>query len=208
MRSAIVLAGGHSLRFGKDKGLQILMGKTMIQRVCSRLADVVNEVIVAVSSKTKVRLYSKLLTECVVTVDDPAVEGPLAGVSGGLMAVRGDKVAITGCDMPLVSRDLLSLLFETCQGYSAAIPRWPSGYIEPLHSVYDVASCRIATDEALMAGRVDLKAMVLNLRKVIYLSTEAIRRLDMDLVMFHNVNTARDLSEARRLLASHKLDHI
>lgn len=208
MRSAVVLAGGHSSRFGKDKGLETLMGKTMIECVCSRLTGVVNEVIVAVGSKAKVRLYSKLLSECIVTADDPAVEGPLAGVSGGLMAVRGDKVAITGCDMPLISRDLLSLLFETCQGYGAAIPRWPSGYIEPLHSVYDVASCRIATDEALKAGRVDLRAMVSNLRKVIYVSTEAIRRLDRDLTMFHNVNTARDLSEARRLLASQELDHV
>jgi molybdopterin-guanine dinucleotide biosynthesis protein A len=205
MRSAIVLAGGHSARFGKDKGLQLLMGKTMIEYVYSRLTDVVDEVIVVVGSRPKEELYSKILNECTVTSDDPAISGPLAGVSKGLRTVRGRKAAITGCDMPFISRDLLSLLFETCQGYGAAIPRWPSGYVEPLHSVYDVASCKIATDKALAAGRVDLRAMVSNLQRVIYVSTEAIRRLDQDLTMFHNVNTAGDLREARRLLASQKL---
>jgi molybdopterin-guanine dinucleotide biosynthesis protein A len=202
MKSAIILAGGRSRRLGKDKGLLFLGGKTLIEKVYERIDSVAEEVVIAVHTERQKRAYSRLIGNCYFSVDESSYAGPLSGLSSGLKNVTGEKVAVVGCDMPFISPELMQLLYELSREYDASIPRWPSGYIEPLHAVYDTDSCRTAVHRALRRGRSDMRSMISALPRIIYVSTEAIRRLDPNLKMFTNINTRSDLLCARRLLRS------
>jgi len=202
MKSAIILAGGRSTRFGGDKGLLSLGDKTLIEHVCEMAGSVAKEVVIAVRSERQKEIYSRLAMSCSFSLDDSSRSGPLSGLSSGLKRVTGRKVVVVGCDMPFVSPELICLLFELSPKYDAVIPRWPSGYLEPLHSVYDVDSCQVATRKASRSGRSDMRAMISALARILYVSTEAIRNVDSDLRMFMNINTRRDLIHAKKVLGS------
>ena len=48
--SAVILAGGYSRRFGRDKSLIQLAGKPLISYVTDRVCKIVEEVVIVVSS--------------------------------------------------------------------------------------------------------------------------------------------------------------
>jgi len=200
MRSVIILAGGSSTRFGRDKGLVFLGGKTLIERAYESAMEVAKEVVVAVSSRKQREAYSRLLDECTFVVDEQRRIGPLSGLWSALGIVKARKVAVVACDMPFVSGSVLNLFFELCVKQDAVIPRWPNGYIEPLHSVYDSARCLTATSAALGQGCGNLRGMICNLQNILHVSTEAIRAIQPKLAMFTNINTLGDLAKARRIL--------
>lgn len=200
MKSAIILAGGQSRRLGREKGLLLFGKQTLVEHVSNRLRHVAGEVIIATATKKQRKIYSKLLTGCVITTDEES-GGPLAGVWSALQIVSGKAVAIVGCDMPLISEKAMRLLFELCKEHDAAIPQWPNGYIEPLHAVYNTSSCIKATRKALEAGRKDMRAMVSSLANVRFVPTERMQRLGIPLTTFLNINRATDLKKARSLRA-------
>lgn len=201
MKSAIILAGGRSTRFGRDKGLLSLGDRTLIEHVYERIKSVAKEVVIAVGSERQKETYSRLVKDCIFALDESPRGGPLSGLWSGLKRVTGEKVAAVGCDMPFVSPKLMGLLYDLSPTYDAVIPRWPNGYIEPLHSVYDVESCLTATGKAIRSGRSDMRAMISTLVRILYLSTEAIRKLDPNLRMFTNINSQSDLLRAKRILS-------
>jgi molybdopterin-guanine dinucleotide biosynthesis protein A len=149
MKSAIILAGGRSRRLGTEKGLLLLSERTLVEHVWKCVHDVAEEVTVAVGSRKQKDTYSKLLPDCSIVVDEVSHQGPLAGVWSGLKVTTGEKVAIIGCDMPMISRNGLEIVFRLCAEHEAVIPRWANGYIESLYSVYNTNSCRRATAKAL-----------------------------------------------------------
>lgn len=205
MRSVIILAGGRSNRFGKDKGLVSLADKALIEHVYENVREVAKEVVVAISSKGQRDVYSRFLDRCTFSIDEQHCKGPLSGLWSALKIVKAKKVAIVACDMPFVSGNLLNLFFELCTRQDAVIPRWPNGYIEALHAVYDSVNCLAATSTALEKGCRNLRSMISNLHRILYVSTEVIREIQPELTMFTNINSRRDLIVARRILAMQSL---
>ncbi len=136
--SAIILAGGLSKRFGQDKGLVPLAGKPLIKHVTETVNPIVNEIIVVVNSETQVEEFSKILGNVKIVVDAWNTHGPLVGAATGFKTARGEYGLMLPCDTPLISREVLTLLLDLCINRNAVIPRWPNGYIEPLHAVYRV----------------------------------------------------------------------
>ncbi len=47
MRTGIILCGGRSRRFGKDKALLTIDGVPMVRRMAGRISQVVDDVIIA-----------------------------------------------------------------------------------------------------------------------------------------------------------------
>jgi molybdopterin-guanine dinucleotide biosynthesis protein A len=109
-------------------------------------------------------------------------------------------VLLLPCDTPLLSKDILLLLFDLCPNKNAVIPRWPNGYIEPLQAVYRTKPALEAAEKALSEGRLNMQAMVDKLRGIRYVSTLVLRQLDPQLNSFFNVNTPMDLKRAEKLL--------
>jgi len=204
-KSAIILAGGFSSRFGQDKGLLPLANKPLIKHVLDVINNMVDEKIVVVSSKVQAEKFAKVVGSDVnVLVDASAVQSPLVGASTGLEETHGEYALLLPCDTPLVSNDVLSLLFELCINKTAVIPRWPNGYIEPLQAVYRTKPALEAAKNALSEGKLDMRSMVEKLRGIRYVSTLVLQQLDPTLRTFFNVNTPLDLKKVEFTLRTMK----
>jgi molybdopterin-guanine dinucleotide biosynthesis protein A len=100
----------------------------------------------------------------------------------------------------LVSTQIVQFLLEMCTNRRAVIPRWSSGYIEPLHAVYHTKSALKAAKVALKQGHMNMRSMIENLREVYYVSTRLLEQQTPGLVTFFNVNTPQDLKKAELFL--------
>jgi molybdopterin-guanine dinucleotide biosynthesis protein A len=201
--SAIILAGGSSKRLGQDKGLTKLGGEPLIKHVLKAASNVVDNTVVVVSSREQKEKYAKSLgSSARVTVDSRNLRGPVIGSLTGLECSGGTYALILACDMPFVSQDVLSLLLDLCVNKSAAIPRWPNCYIEPLQACYCVKLATDAAKCALGEGETKIQALVDRLRGVRYISTLVLQQLDPELRTFFNVNTPLDLKKAEKMLQS------
>jgi molybdopterin-guanine dinucleotide biosynthesis protein A len=60
MRTAIILSGGNSKRFGQDKGLIVLNGKPLFWHVFHKANQVADEVIVVFNSEKQKNSYSSI----------------------------------------------------------------------------------------------------------------------------------------------------
>jgi molybdopterin-guanine dinucleotide biosynthesis protein A len=196
-RSAIVLAGGVSSRFGQDKGTLEIANKPLIRYVVDTVNPLVNETIVVTSSQERVAKYAKIVSGYArFAVDLCESKGPLIGALTGFETAHGKYALLLPFDTPFVSREVVSLLFELCLGKAAAIPRWPNEHIEPLHAIYQTKAALEAAKIAVGEGKLNVRAMIEKLRGVRYVSTLVIQQLDPELKTFFNVNTPVDLKRA------------
>jgi molybdopterin-guanine dinucleotide biosynthesis protein A len=113
--SAIVLAGGRSRRFGRDKLAEPAGGRTLLQRAVAAVAPVASEVIVVASpgAAPDVPSWVRLVH------DETAYEGPLAGCFAGLLAARESLVVVVGGDMPDLQPEVLAGLIRALEASAA-----------------------------------------------------------------------------------------
>ena len=196
-RSAIILAGGFSSRFGQDKGILELANKPLIKHVIDAVSPVVDETIIVTNSQERVAKYAKgMAADVQFVVDVCESRSPLIGALTGFGSAHGKYSLLLPFDTPFVSREVVSLLFELCLNKAAVIPRWPNEYIEPLHAVYQTKPALEAAKSAVAEGKLNMRSMIEKLRGVHYVSTLVIQQLDQDLHTFFNINTPLDLKKA------------
>lgn len=200
--SLIVLAGGASLRFGRDKALLEIEGQPMIARVISRASHVTDEVIVTVNSPERAAVLCRALgSEAHIIPDVLHDGGPLVGAMTGLQEARGELAIVLAADLPLVSASILEALLQLCSAEAeAVVPRWPNGFIEPLHAVYRTEPCAEAARAAIKEGGRRMASMLVRLKHVVWEPTESLRGLDPGLLTFLNINTREDLERIKGLL--------
>lgn len=199
-KTAIILAGGFSKRFGSDKGILKIANISLINHVVKKVASVVNEIIIITNSKKKINLYSR---EIIGTKVDFYLDlydgiGPVGGVLTGLKYSKGNYSLIVPFDTPFLSKKILALLFDLCKHRSAVIPRWPNGHIEPLHSVYDTKEACGAALDSVNKKEKKVRSIIQRLKNVYYISTEILQSFDPKLLTFLNVNTPSDLEIAKK----------
>ena len=188
MRSALILAGGRSTRFGDaDKSLAEVEGTPMIRRVADRLAEVCDELVVNCRDDQRAAV-ADALEGCAhwVAVDPVPDEGPVAGMRTGLRVANGNAVAVVACDMPRIDPALFERLFGAVD--TAAVPR-ADGRLHPLHAVYDRHEARVACDRTMAAGSARLYDVLARVDPVVVDVDDAV---DGD-SPFTNVNTRADL---------------
>lgn len=202
-----VQAGGGSTRFGRDKALANIAGKTMLQRTGELLESVCDEVrIIAPCGK-----YHGMTWK--VIEDGWPGEGPLGGILTALQLLKSQRAdpadqhseaepgwgMILGCDLPFMNRDFLMFLKERALASRAqvVVPESDNG-LEPLCACWR-ADALPAVEQAFDAG----------VRKV----TEAMKHVGMEVLdeaawtrfdngnrLFWNMNTPEDFREACRVL--------
>ncbi|MCW3999357.1 MAG: molybdenum cofactor guanylyltransferase [Candidatus Bathyarchaeota archaeon] len=200
-RSAVILAGGLSTRFGgEDKGLSTLDGKPMLNYVVDAVKGLVDEIIVVTSSQERADAYSKIVSAPVrFAVDIEQQKGPLIGALTGFEAAAGTYTLLLPYDSPFPNREVLALMLDLCIGKSAVVPRYTDQEIEPLHAVYNTKLALQAAKEEAAEGTYDMHTLVEKLHGVRYLSTLVIEQLDPDFKTFLNVNRPLDLKTAQAL---------
>ena len=117
--AAIVLAGGRSSRFGRDKLAEPLDGRPLLEHAIGAVRQVTAEVMVVVAPGPDRAVPPGVR----IVHDDRAFEGPLAGVATGLAATGADIVLVVAGDMPTVVPGVLDRLVTclTTTGADAAV---------------------------------------------------------------------------------------
>jgi molybdenum cofactor guanylyltransferase len=104
--AAIVLAGGRSSRFGRDKLSEPLDGRPLLEHAIDAVRPLAVEIVVVAAPDT----WPDVPADVRVVHDDRAFEGPLAGLAAGLAAVEADVVVVVGGDMPWMVPAVLARL--------------------------------------------------------------------------------------------------
>ncbi len=195
MRTAIILCGGRSARFGSDKAMLTIDGIPMIIRVIQRVSPVVDEIIIAARDPAQGRYITDAIpNDSMVVYDSVIGYGPIAGILAGLLASKSEYSICLACDLPYTNPDVIDALFGCAeeQEGDAAIPRHPGGTLEPLHAVYGRPMIR-ACQNVMESGARTIRSAISLLSRTVFVPTESLRRFDPDLRTFLNVNYPEDL---------------
>ncbi len=199
--AAVILAGGLSTRLGRDKASELLLGRSLLQRVIDRLAGLVDEyVLVTTSGQTLPPVEASAPLRAVE--DAYARIGPLGGIYTGLSAMQAPRAITVACDMPLLQPPLLAELLRLAPGHDAVVPL--NSLPEPLCAVY-ATTCLPAIQDRIQASQYKVTGFFEGV-DVLYVEPDAWRRFDPDGLSFLNVNREEDLRRVEALLASPETD--
>lgn len=196
MRSAIILAGGNSSRFGGEKAFYPFRGKALIGHVYERVSGVCGDVVVVVRDKSEIKRYESLL-DCKAVADLEAGRGPLMGMYSGLLSVRGEESLIVGTDMPFLDPGLMDFLFNSLSGYDAVVPRLDEDMLEPLLSAYLTKPAAAACKKSLSLGR-ERMVSALDFLRVRYIPVAELKNYGPKLESLVNINSRKDLDAVER----------
>ena len=117
--TALILAGGRSSRFGRDKLAEPIDGRPMLDHVVDRVRAIATDIVVVTAADAALDLTS----DVEVVPDDRPFEGPLAGLGAGLRAVDPgvERVIVVGGDMPTVVPAVLARLVAALERREAAV---------------------------------------------------------------------------------------
>jgi molybdenum cofactor guanylyltransferase len=187
----LILAGGRSSRFGREKAAAEIDGRAMLARVADRLAPHVAALAVNAPPDRWAARYAAehgllLLPDA---PGDP--DGPLSGVKAGLIwaqALGAELLATAPCDTPFLPTDLISRLVEALpEDAGAAMARTAEGR-QPLCAVWRCTSVDLVR-AALAQGEHPSIRSVLDELKVVEVGFE-------DPHAFDNINTPQDYARA------------
>ena len=97
-----VTAGGRSSRFGSDKALAPLEGRTLLERACASLQACPTRLLIAQPGRYVLPAH---LGHWATHPDRRPGEGPLAGLESALTHAPPGWVAFTGVDLPWLTPD-------------------------------------------------------------------------------------------------------
>jgi len=203
MRTAIVLAGGRSARFGGDKLAQRLNGEALVERAIDAVASVADEVIVAGRAIEAIKRTVRAIP------DDEPFGGPLVALVGALGAAGGTFAIVVGGDMPELVPAVLRTMLEQLEAAPEigalilAAPEVPIGTDPPepprrqvLPLAVRVQPAARAAREAVEAGHRSLQAL-LDRMAVVELPMTIWRPLDPGARTLLDVDTPADLERIR-----------
>ena len=179
--SGAVLAGGRSSRFKADKAAHVWRGKTLLEHALDSLEGCDERFVVGGEYQLEgITVHPDL---------EPQI-GSLHGVARALALARCERVAVTACDMPNLTRAYWNWLMSLTP-CDVLIPRSASGDLEPLAAVYSKA-CLPFVQRSLEREQLKMTgwwAASLNVTVIDWLSVQL--RFGDD--VFVNANTPADL---------------
>ena len=131
--TGFVLAGGASRRMGQSKVTLTIDGESMLERQVRLLRSVARRVAVIGAAGGYLSDFNvPFITDAV------AGRGPLGGIYTALLESRTEYNLILGCDLPFVTRRLLTWLAlrAMADGSDATVPCSRDGRLQPLCAVY------------------------------------------------------------------------
>lgn len=157
--SALILAGGRSSRFGRDKLAEPLDGCPMLDHAIEAVRSLATEILVVAAPDA-----NPLLPEGATLVHDPvAFEGPLAGVLVGLGAARESIVLVVGGDMPTLVGAVIDSMLQALDALETpaidAVVLEHDGRPRPLPIVLRRDSALVAADRLFNTGERRLRAL-------------------------------------------------
>ena len=179
---------------GQDKALLPVNGRALVEIVARNVLRGLDSVTL-VGSRAKYGALGMPVIEDIY----PGL-GPLSGIHAALTHSRKPLCMIVGCDMPFISVEFIEYLAKIAVVADADVTVAESseyGY-ETLCAVYNKTALP-QVEEAIAQRELKIAALYGRL-KVRTLSAEECRPFNSHGVLFSNVNTAEDFTQARRRL--------
>ena len=178
--TAVILAGGKSSRFGRDKALLKINGKILLEHIIEQINFFFEEIVVSSNSTD---LFNFLPYK--IIQDKEKGQGPLFGIHSALLASRNEVNFFTACDVPLINIDFMKILLSYSEKYDGVIPVLNDGRFEPLFAVYN-KSCIPVIGKSISDGnrKIDRIFDSLNIKFVKM----------QELNWYYNINTEDDLN--------------
>lgn len=202
--SVVILAGGPGSRMQSvhhDKALIVIDEKPLISHVVKAVTSLTDEIIVVISREKAVKEYEAILPKKARLVFDRSsykdIQTPVLGLLTGCLFSTSEYILCLPCDSPYLEKKVLQTLIEETNSYDAVIPRWESGFIEPLHATYKRIPTIIAAQKALNEKKLDMRTLINNLKKVKYIPIEKFKKADPNLKTFININQPEDIKKIK-----------
>ncbi|MDP2730784.1 MAG: molybdenum cofactor guanylyltransferase [Dehalococcoidales bacterium] len=189
--TSVILAGGKNLRLGRNKALESINGKSLIERVIERLSPLSNRILI-VTSREGVDL--PVAGKAEILADIYPGKGPLGGIYTGLTASRSSRCIVVACDMPFLNTRLLGYMVKLSRDFDAVVPRLDGEMLEPLHAIYS-KKCLDSIRATLEQDQLRTYSFF-NAVRVRYLERAECQKFDPQLLSFFNINFPADLDRA------------
>ncbi|MCD6571491.1 MAG: molybdenum cofactor guanylyltransferase [Deltaproteobacteria bacterium] len=188
--TGIVLIGGKSKRFGKDKIITPIDDKPMIRKVIDVIQDMFDEVILVGHPRDDLNTF-KIVEDII-----PGC-GPLGGIYTALEVAKNKYIFVFGADMPLLDTEFIKHMVSLADKHDIILPIWREG-MEPLHAIYNKAL--IPTIASLIDRKFFKIAQLIGLEdvSVLKVTEDQIRTFGEPERIFLNINTITDLKTISR----------
>lgn len=183
--AGVILAGGKSSRYGRNKSFVEVEGIPLIQRVIDVLEDIFQEIIIITNSPERYSHLGLPMYEDIIKG-----LGPIGGIYTGLMRMGPERGLFVACDMPFLNRSLIIHMVKSIDNFNAIVPRmgWK---IEALHSIYS-KSCIPHIRALIDKGQYQIMRLF-DMVETRFIEQDEIERFDPDLRSFININYPDDL---------------
>ncbi len=142
--TGVVLAGGRSSRFGSNKALASLGGRTLVERAADALSAVYQKMLLVTNSPEEFSFLGIPMISDLI----PG-KGPLSGLHAALSRSETPRIFLAACDMPVLDRRLIEAMALMDAPEPVIVPRF-SGRLQPLHAIYSRSLLPLA--ERLLKG--------------------------------------------------------
>ena len=189
MITGAVLAGGKSLRFGKNKALQTFKGKRFIDIALDSLRPFCDPVMAVVN---EIEPYAD--TEAMLVRDIIPDMGPLGGIYTALVFAPSEWVFVKATDMPFMVPQMASLIIEARKGNVDAVVAKEGDFFDPLLALYHRRCLPVISHQIQARENRQVVAFYRKIR-LRTISEAQWRKVDPEGLSFKNVNTLSDLAE-------------
>jgi len=183
--TGIILAGGKSTRYGRNKALVNVDGIPLIERVIGVMGSIFHHIILITNTPHEyahlgLPMYEDLIKGL----------GPIGGVYTGLSVIADEGGFFVACDMPLLNKELIRYIVERRGDYDVVVPR-VSGMVEALHALYSRRCLPVV--KSLIDSRQYQTLRIFERVPVRYIEETEIRSFDPGLKSFININKPQEL---------------
>jgi molybdopterin-guanine dinucleotide biosynthesis protein A len=178
--TGVILAGGKSLRYGRNKALVKIDGIPLIERAITVMNSLFRHLILITNTPDE---YSYLK----LPMHEDLIKGlgPLGGIFTALMTIRNEAGFFVACDMPYLNRELIHHMVEVRDDFDAVVPRTHGG-TEALHALYG-KRCLPPIKRLIDSSQYQILRFFPKV-SVRYIDENEIRRFDPPLASFFNIN--------------------
>ncbi len=197
-----ILAGGGSHRI-PNKPLLNFQGKPLLTHVIQRISHLSSKIVLVLRDIQQRKNLDSIIPSGIEIVYDleSSVPSPLVGIVSALKSIETPYLLVLPCDAPFPSVQLLKYLISLIPNHGAVVPRWPNGWIEPLHSIYDRQLAFSVFKKYLPVVNKRLIHIIKEIPNTYFVSTNTLRKFDPELLTFLNINTSQDLEKADAIIS-------
>src|SRR3989442_5854613 len=121
--TALILAGGSSRRLGRPKALEVVAGKTIVERAVEAVTPFAGELIVSIADTPMAETLQHLFPTAALVIHRRPGKGPIEGIIRGTEVARGRRLLAALCDAPLLRRGFYRLLLAFLCASDAGLPK-------------------------------------------------------------------------------------